>query len=69
MAGCSCGLQGLPDSVNEAALADGLAASVGDIITTRHNSRELRLRGGRDFVRNGYRWQVRQVHDDGQKRQ
>ncbi|MEV6099429.1 MobF family relaxase [Nocardia sp. NPDC051981] len=48
----------------EAALGDGLHASLGDIVSTRHNDPRLRL-GGRDWVRNGYRWTVTAVHADG----
>ncbi|MBB5916784.1 conjugative relaxase-like TrwC/TraI family protein [Nocardia transvalensis] len=45
-------------------LADGLEASPGDIVTTRHNDPKLRL-GDDDWVRNGYRWIVEAVHPDG----
>ncbi|MFE3795751.1 MobF family relaxase [Nocardia tengchongensis] len=48
----------------EAALADGLHASLGDIVSTRRNDPRLRL-GARDWVRNGYRWTVTAVHPDG----
>ncbi|WP_280471177.1 MobF family relaxase [Nocardia cyriacigeorgica] len=48
----------------EVPLADGLCASVGDTIRTRHNDPRLRL-GGRDWVRNGYTWTVSAVHPDG----
>ncbi|WP_280219257.1 AAA family ATPase, partial [Nocardia neocaledoniensis] len=48
----------------EAVLADGLSASAGDIICTRLNNRRLRI-SKTDYVRNGYRWQVQTVHDDG----
>ncbi|WP_280335619.1 MobF family relaxase [Nocardia wallacei] len=48
----------------ETRLADGLCASAGDIITTRHNDTRLRV-GGTDWVRNGYRWVVDTVHPDG----
>jgi hypothetical protein len=48
-----------------ATLSDGLQASVGDIVSTRENARKLRLRNGRDFVRNGYRWRVTKVNDNG----
>ncbi|WP_327097373.1 relaxase domain-containing protein [Nocardia vinacea] len=48
----------------ECVLADGLRASVGDTILTRRNDRRLRV-GDRDWVRNGYRWIVSDVHDDG----
>ncbi|WP_063000597.1 MobF family relaxase [Nocardia jinanensis] len=48
----------------EVQLGDGLAASAGDIITTRRNHYGLWF-SRTDHVRNGYRWQVRTVHDDG----
>ncbi|MGV9823370.1 MobF family relaxase [Nocardia xishanensis] len=48
----------------EITLADGLSASAGDIITTRRNARRLRI-SDTDYVRNGYRWEVRTVHEDG----
>ncbi|MFI9410118.1 MobF family relaxase [Nocardia gamkensis] len=48
----------------ECALADGLAASVGDTIRTRRNNRRLRI-GAHDWVRNGDTWTVTAVHDDG----
>lgn len=53
-----------PADLREAQLADGLRASVGDIVATRRNKRTLRL-GGTDFVRNGYRWRVDKVARDG----
>jgi conjugative relaxase-like TrwC/TraI family protein len=49
----------------ETHLCDGLRASVGDIVATRKNKRSLRIAGGRDFVRNGYRWRVEKVSLDG----
>ncbi|MFD4357490.1 MobF family relaxase [Nocardia sp. NPDC058518] len=48
----------------ETVLADGHSASTGDIIATRVNNYKLRI-SKTDYVRNGYRWQVRTVHDDG----
>ncbi|MEV0047991.1 MobF family relaxase [Nocardia rhamnosiphila] len=48
----------------EVQLGDGLAASAGDIITTRRNHYGLWF-SRTDHVRNGYRWQVRTVHSDG----
>lgn len=48
----------------EVTLADGIQASEGDLIITRHNDRRLHtLRGG--WVRNGDRWIVTRVHKDG----
>ena len=54
-----------PADLREAALSDGLRASVGDTVATRRNKRSLRIGGGRDFVRNGYRWRVDKVGRDG----
>ncbi|WP_228783040.1 MobF family relaxase [Nocardia abscessus] len=48
----------------EVMLGDGLAASVGDVITTRKNAYRMRI-SATDHVRNGYRWTVRAVHADG----
>ncbi|GAA1863955.1 MobF family relaxase [Myceligenerans crystallogenes] len=45
-------------------LADGLEASAGDVVITRRNDRRLRTRSGA-WVRNGSRWTVAQVRDDG----
>lgn len=48
----------------EVNLADGTQASEGDLVITRHNDRRLRtLRGG--WVRNGDRWTVTRVLEDG----
>lgn len=48
----------------EAVLAGDQRASAGDWIITRHNDRSLRTLQG-VWVRNGHRWQVRNVHLDG----
>ncbi|WP_227981079.1 MobF family relaxase [Nocardia spumae] len=48
----------------EVVLADGLAASAGDIICTRRNNPRLPV-GDNDWVRNGYRWTITTVHPDG----
>src|SRR5207342_2729808 len=45
-------------------LADGTQASTGDVILTRRNDRRLRS-GPTDWVKNGDRWVVRNVHHDG----
>ena len=45
-------------------LGDSLAASTGDWITTRRNARWLRVSDGA-WVKNGHRWVIRTVHDDG----
>lgn len=49
---------------SEIRLSDGLYASVGDIVCTRHNDTRLRF-SGTDYVRNGYRWRVLSVNPDG----
>src|SRR5690606_21539666 len=54
---------GQVNSAREAALHDGTAASEGDLVITRHNDR--RLRNGRTWVRNGSRWTVTAVREDG----
>jgi conjugative relaxase-like TrwC/TraI family protein len=41
----------------EVLLADGLRASIGDLVCSRKNVRQLSLSGS-DYVRNGYRWIV-----------
>jgi conjugative relaxase-like TrwC/TraI family protein len=48
----------------EVALADGTAASTGDSVITRRNDRRLYLPGG-DWVKNGDRWTVDTVAEDG----
>ena len=42
------------------ALHDGNVAGVGDLIVTRVNQRLLTVNGGRDFVKNGDLWRVRE---------
>lgn len=54
---------GYVDAEREVALADGTRASVGDTIITRKNER--RLRSAHGWVRNGERWVVTNVRDDG----
>lgn len=51
----------------EAGLADGNAASAGDIVITRRNERRLRT-SRTDWVKNGDRWAVRDVSLDGSLR-
>ena len=48
----------------EVLLADGTAASAGDVIVTRHNDRRL-VTSDTDWVKNGDRWHVQAAHDDG----
>lgn len=52
------------DNTRTVILSDGLAASVGDWIITRNNARWLRIPGG-GWVKNGHRWVVRDIDDDG----
>ncbi len=56
-------LDGTVDARREVELRDGTRAAVGDTVITRHNDR--RLRAGRGWVRNGNRWTVTEVRDDG----
>jgi len=56
-------LDGTVNAVREVELHDGTRAAVGDSVITRHNDR--RLRAGRGWVRNGDRWTVTEVRDDG----
>ncbi|WP_156464798.1 MobF family relaxase [Aeromicrobium sp. Root495] len=55
--------EGLADGV-AARLADGNEASVGDVVLTRHNDRRLAT-SSTDWVKNGDRWTVEAVADDG----
>jgi conjugative relaxase-like TrwC/TraI family protein len=48
----------------ETGLRDGTSASAGDTIITRRNDRRLAVSNS-DFVKNGDRWQVDRVHEDG----
>jgi DNA primase catalytic core len=48
----------------QVALVDGSAASEGDLVITRRNNRQLRMTAT-DWVKNGDRWNVTAVHDDG----
>ena len=45
-------------------LADGNTASVGELVITRENDRKLRT-SATDWVKNGDRWSVLAVHDNG----
>lgn len=45
-------------------LADGNAASIGELIITRENDRRLRT-SATDWVKNGDRWHVLEIHDGG----
>ena len=56
-------LDGVVRGPREAVLHDGTRAAIGDVVITRRNDR--RLRAGRGWVRNGDRWNVIDVRDDG----
>jgi conjugative relaxase-like TrwC/TraI family protein len=56
-------LDGTVNALREVELHDGTCAAVGDSVITRRNDR--RLRAGRGWVRNGDRWTVTEVRDDG----
>jgi conjugative relaxase-like TrwC/TraI family protein len=56
-------LDGTVSAFREIELHDTSRASIGDSIITRRNDR--RLRAGRGWVRNGDRWTVTDVRDDG----
>lgn len=57
-----------PSAAHEASrsvvLADGNQASVGDVVITRSNDRRLRT-SGTDWVKNGDRWHINNVHPNG----
>jgi len=57
-------LQDGVDLGRQVALVDGSAASKGDLVITRYNNRQLRV-SPTDWVKNGDRWSVSAVHDDG----
>jgi len=54
-----------PQSAATVTLADGLTASAGDWIATRKNARWLRTTTHGAWVKNGHRWTIRTVHNDG----
>lgn len=56
-------LDGTLHPSREVELNDGSLAGVGDTIITRRNDRRLRTKD--TWVRNGARWQITQVRDDG----
>ncbi|RAE29061.1 conjugal transfer protein, partial [Burkholderia multivorans] len=56
-------LDGVLTPGREVDLHDGTTAGIGDTIITRRNGR--RLRNGPDWVRNGERWTITSVRDDG----
>ncbi len=56
-------LDGTVNARREVELHDGTRAAAGDTVITRRNDR--RLRAGRYWVRNGDRWTVTEVRDDG----
>lgn len=56
-------IDGTVSPTRELPLRDGTAVSEGDLVITRENDR--RLRNGRTWVRNGSRWTVTGVREDG----
>jgi conjugative relaxase-like TrwC/TraI family protein len=56
-------LDGTVNARREVELHNGQRAAAGDTVITRNNDR--RLRSGRGWVRNGNRWTVTEVRDDG----
>ncbi|WHE37666.1 MobF family relaxase [Microbacterium sp. BDGP8] len=56
-------LDGTVNARREVELHDGTRAATGDTVITRRNDRRLRV--GRSWVRNGDRWNVTEVRDDG----
>ncbi|WP_350353371.1 MobF family relaxase [Microbacterium sp. A8/3-1] len=56
-------LDGTVNARREVELHDGTSAAAGDIVITRRNDR--RLRAGRSWVRNGDRWTIAEVRNDG----
>ncbi|MDQ0728778.1 MobF family relaxase [Microbacterium sp. W4I20] len=56
-------LDGTVNAQREVELHDGTRAAAGDTVITRRNDRRLRV--GRSWVRNGDRWMVAEVRDDG----
>src|SRR5690625_5676152 len=56
-------LDGTLHPSREVELNDGSLAGIGDTMITRRNDRRLRTKG--TWVRNGGRWQISQVRDDG----
>ena len=53
------------DSAATVTLADELTASAGDWVATRKNARWLRTTTHGTWVKNGHRWIIQAVHDDG----
>jgi conjugative relaxase-like TrwC/TraI family protein len=56
-------LNGTVDALHEVALHDGTRAAIGDTVITRRNDRRLRI--ARSWVRNGDRWTVVGVNQNG----
>ncbi|WP_299088473.1 MobF family relaxase [uncultured Microbacterium sp.] len=56
-------LDGTVNALREVELHNDSRASIGDVVVTRRNDR--RLRAGRGWVRNGDRWTVTDVREDG----
>lgn len=60
----STALRPSTDDEPTVALADGNLGHVGDVVLSRRNDRRLRL-SATDWVKNGDRWHVERIHDDG----
>lgn len=54
-----------PSASATVTLADGLTASAGDTIATRKNARWIPTTSRGGWVKNGHRWTIRAVHNDG----
>lgn len=53
------------DKTRSVILSDNNASYAGDTIVTRKNNGKLRLRGGKDSVKNGDQWKILKVNNDG----
>lgn len=58
-------LDGTITGTTEVTLHDGTSVAAGDVVITRRNDRRLRTNDGRGWVRNGDRYTVLDVGDDG----
>jgi len=57
-------ITGQVDPTDENILLDGSCASAGDLVITRRNDRHL-IAGRTGWVRNGDRWMITKIHQDG----
>lgn len=56
---------GVLDPNRQFVTASGQSIHVGDVILTRQNHRGLRVNRGKDFVKNGDTWRVKEISEDG----